>query len=305
MNPMLIAILAAGAAFFLIKGLGSVRSPSKDRSRRMDMVMNSAADADARRAQGQKRAGGGTAAKKPVSALRTRRRNASFRAFGIALGLGLLTAIAGWSLVGQVGAVGGLVAGFLLPTLMNGQRSKHRKGKITNMLPDLLQTLAGGLRAGQTFMQTLDSAADELGEPFRTELLRTLRELELGVSLEDAFESLRLRIDDEDFDLVVDAVLIQRRIGGNLAEVLTNISHTIRERIRIRGEVNALTGQARLSGWVLGLLPVGTGFLIYLSDPDYLTPMFTEPMGIMALVVAGISELIGMMLIRKIADVRV
>jgi len=154
-------------------------------------------------------------------------------------------------------------------------------------------------------MQTLDSAADELGEPFRTELLRTLRELELGVSIEAAFESLRERIEDEDFDLVVDAVLIQRRVGGNLAEVLTNISHTIRERIRIRGEVNALTGQARLSGWVLGLLPVGTGFLIYLADPEYLMPMLTNPMGIAALVMAGISELIGMMLIRRIANVRV
>ena len=154
-------------------------------------------------------------------------------------------------------------------------------------------------------MQTLDSAADELGEPFRTELLRTLRELELGVSIEAAFESLRERIEDEDFDLVVDAVLIQRRVGGNLAEVLTNISHTIRERIRIRGEVNALTGQARLSGWVLGLLPVGTGFLIYLADPEYLMPMLTNPMGIVALVVAGISEFIGMMLIRRIANVRV
>ena len=130
-----------------------------------------------------------------------------------------------------------------------------------------MQTLAGGLRAGQKFIQTLDSAAQEMGDPFRTELLRTLRELELGVSVEDAFEGLRERIADDDFDLVVDAVLIQRQVGVNLAEVLTNIAHTIRERIRIRGEVNALTGQARLSGWVLGLLPVAVGFLVYMMNP--------------------------------------
>ena len=304
MSPLLIAVFAAVAVFLLVKGLGSPRS-SEARGHRMDMVMNSSADADARKAQGSRRAGTVEVGKKRITALRSRRRSASYRAFAVALGLGVLTAVIGWSLVGDVGAVAGMVLGFLLPTLVRGQGRKRRKGKITDMLPDLLQTLAGGLRAGQTFMQTLDSAADELGEPFRTELLRSLRELELGVSLEDTFESLRARIDDEDFDLVVDAVLIQRRIGGNLAEVLTNISHTIRERIRIRGEVNALTGQARLSGWVLGLLPVGTGFLIYLSDPDYLTPMFTHPIGLAAMGVAAVSEFIGMMIIRKMADVKV
>lgn len=304
MFPLLLAGLAAGAVFFLFKGMSS-SGPSLEQRRRMDMVMNSSADADARQAQGKGRSGAKEIGKKRISALKSQRRNASYRAFVVAVGLGVLTATIGWSLVGQVGAVAGLVGGFLLPTLARGQRGKHRKGKITAMLPDLLQTLAGGLRAGQTFMQTLDSAADELGEPFRTELLRTLRELELGVSLEDAFESLRARIEDEDFDLVVDAVLIQRRIGGNLAEVLTNISHTIRERIRIRGEVNALTGQARMSGWVLGLLPVATGFMLYLTDPDYLMPMFQHPLGIAAITGAVISELIGMMLIRKIADVTV
>jgi tight adherence protein B len=304
MAPLLIAILAAAAVFLLVKGLTS-RGPSLARSRRMDLVTNSAADADAKQARGKQRAGASEVGKKRISALKSRRRNASYKALAVALGLGALTAVIGWSLIGLVGAGGGLVGGFLLPTLVRGQRRKSRQSKITEMLPDLLQTLAGGLRAGQTFMQTLDSAADELGEPFRTELLRTLRELELGVSLEEAFESLRARIEDEDFDLVVDAVLIQRRIGGNLAEVLTNISHTIRERIRIRGEVTALTGQARMSGWVLGLLPFGTGFLLFLTDHDYLTPLFTNRIGIAAIVVAIISELIGMLLIRKIADVRV
>lgn len=304
MMPVLLAALASCAVFFLVKGLFS-SGPSAAQARRMDMVTNSVADADARQARGKRRAGAAEVGKKRMSALKTQRRNASYRALLVALGLGVVAAVIGWSLVGQMGAVGGLLLGFLLPTLVRGQRRKQRQGKITEMLPDLLQTLAGGLRSGQTFMQTLDSAADELGEPFRTELLRALRELELGVSIEEAFESLRVRIEDEDFDLVVDAVLIQRRIGGNLAEVLTNISHTIRERIRIRGEVNALTGQARMSGWVLGLLPMVTAFLLYLTDPDYLTPLLTNNIGIAAIVVALISETIGMLIIRKIADVKV
>jgi len=210
-----------------------------------------------------------------------------------------------YGVVGWIGGVVGLGVGFLLPTILRSQLSRQRRSKINDQLPDLLQTLAGGLRAGQTFIQTLDSAAQEIGEPFRTELLRTLRELELGVSIEEAFEGLRLRIADDDFDLVVDAVLIQRTVGGNLAEVLTNIAHTIRERIRIRGEVNALTGQARLSGWVLGLLPVAVGGLVYMMNPDYMGPMLSHPMGIAAMVAAAISEAFGMLVIRKIADVKV
>ena len=304
MTPLLLALMAGVAVFLLIRGMGGRKRLSPERRRRIDAVMSSSADVEARQASGRRRVGMGEIGKKRLSALKSRRRNASYRAAGIALACGVATAVVGYSILGVTGAAGGLVLGFLLPTIFQGQKRKRRRSKINDQLPDLLQTLAGGLRAGQTFIQTLDSAAIEMGEPFRTELLRALRELELGVSVEAAFDSLRERIDDEDFDLVVDAVLIQRRVGGNLAEVLTNISHTIRERSRIRGEVNALTGQARLSGWVLGLLPVATGFAIYLSNPEYIEPLISTPFGYALITGAAISEVFGMLVIRKIADVK-
>lgn len=304
MTPILLATLAAAAAFLLIRGFaGGGRSPS--RNRRMDAVMNSAADADARGAKNSRRKAVGEASKKRISALKSKRRQANYKALGIAALCGVGTAALAWSFIGWIGGVAGLGGGFLIPTIVRSQMTRQRRSKINDQLPDLLQTLAGGLRAGQTFIQTLDSAANEMGDPFRTELLRALRELELGVSVEDAFEGLRERIADDDFDLVVDAVLIQRKVGGNLAEVLTNIAHTIRERIRIRGEVNALTGQARLSGWVLGLLPVAVGGLVYMMNPAYMGPMLTHPMGIAALGGAAVSEVFGMLVIRKIANVKV
>ncbi len=305
MTPILLAAAAAAAVFLLVRGFVGGGRTSTGSRRRMDAVLNSAADADARRAKSSRRSAVGAMGKKRISALKSQRRNANYKALSIAGLCGIVTAVVGWTFLGIVGSIAGMGAGFLLPTVVRSQMTRQRRSKINDQLPDLLQTLAGGLRAGQTFIQTLDSAADELGEPFRTELLRALRELELGVSVEDAFEGLRDRIQDDDFDLVVDAVLIQRKVGGNLAEVLTNIAHTIRERIRIRGEVNALTGQARLSGWVLGLLPVAVAGLVYAMDPEYMTPMFTNPFGLMAIIGAGVSEVFGMLVIRKIADVKV
>jgi tight adherence protein B len=300
MTPLVLAVLASAAVFLLIRGIGGGKRVSPERRRRIDAVLNSSADVDARAAQGRRRVGIGELGKKRMSALKSRRRNASYRAMAIALACGIGTAVVAFGILGTVGAVVGLAFGFLLPTIFRSQMRKRRRSRINDQLPDLLQT-----RAGQTFIQTLDSAANEMGEPFRTELLRALRELELGVSVEAAFESLRERVDDEDFDLVVDAVLIQRRVGGNLAEVLTNISHTIRERIRIRGEVNALTGQARLSGWILGLLPIAVGFLVYLANPEYIEPLITTPMGYALIAGAAVSEVFGMLVIRKIADVKV
>lgn len=305
MTPILLASLAAVAAFLLIRGVFGRGANSPSSRRRMNAVMNSAGGDDARATASKRAAAMGQAGKKRISALKSQRRNANYKAQAIALASGIAVAAVAWTFFGWIGALAGLGGGFFLPTMLRSQVSKQRRSKINDQLPDLLQTLAGGLRAGQTFIQTLDSAAQEMGDPFKTELLRTLRELELGVSVEDAFEGLRDRIQDDDFDLVVDAVLIQRKVGGNLAEVLGNIAHTIRERIRIRGEVNALTGQARLSGWVLGLLPVAVGGLVYFMNPAYMGPMLTNPMGIAALVAAAISEVFGMLVIRKIADVKV
>ena len=137
------------------------------------------------------------------------------------------------------------------------------------------------------------------------ELRVMLNEVELGSTLEDALGRLRERAQDDDLDLTIDAILIQRRVGGNLAEVLTNISLTIRERIRMRGEVKALTGQARLSGWLLSLLPIGIGIVLFLMDPEYMGVMLYTPLG-RTLLAGGLgAEVIGFLLMRKIANITV
>jgi tight adherence protein B len=185
------------------------------------------------------------------------------------------------------------------------RQTSVRRKRINSQLNDLLQVVAGGLSAGQSFMQALSAATREVGPPLGVELQTLLNEVELGATLENSMNRLRERIGDDDLDLVIDAVLIQRRIGGNLSEVLNNISWTIRERIKMRGEVRALTGQARMSGMFLSGLPILVGTGMYLMNPEYMMPLFTEPLGRILVIGGLISVGIGMLIMRKIANVEV
>ncbi len=234
---------------------------------------------------------------------------------GIAAGAGpfvllLLTLTGGGAALGAGagGLVGGLCGAVAAPAglmLLTAQRRKSRRSRMNGQLPDLLQVLAGALVAGQSFLQALDQTTDEVPEPLRAELVIALAEVELGASLEEALEHLQARVLDDDLDLVVDAVLIQRRVGGNLAEILQNIGWTIRERIRIRGEVRSLTGQARMSSWVLGGLPVVMAGGLTLINPAYMAPLLETPLGHVLIGAAVCSEVVGMLLMRRIANVRV
>ncbi len=206
--------------------------------------------------------------------------------------------------VGPLGFLGGVALAFIGAWWLVRSRTKKRISRINIQLVDLLQVVAGGLTAGQSFLQSVSAAAKEIGDPIGGELRLLLNEIELGATMEGAFERLRDRVRDEDLSLVIDAMLIQRRVGGNLAEVLTNISWTIRERIRIRGEVAALTGQAKMSGWVLGGLPVALALILSALNPDYMAPLFTTDTGHLLLAGGITSEVIGFALMRKIASVQ-
>ncbi|MEZ4501438.1 MAG: type II secretion system F family protein [Dehalococcoidia bacterium] len=213
--------------------------------------------------------------------------------------------LAGISIKGNVGGFAGLAIGLALPQLWLMRQASVRRKRINAQLNDLLQVIAGGLSAGQSFMQALAAATREVGPPLGVELQTLLNEVELGATLENSLNRLRERIGDDDLDLVIDAVLIQRRIGGNLSEVLNNISWTIRERIKMRGEVKALTGQARISGLFLSGLPILVGVGMYMMNPEYMMPLFTYQLGRIAIIGGLISVGIGMMLMRKIANVEV
>lgn len=219
---------------------------------------------------------------------------------------GIVGAILGTAISTFIGFPGFLVGGLGAAVgawWFVGSRTKKRLRRINSQLVDLLQVVSGGITAGQSFLQSVAAAAKEIGDPIAGELRLFLNEIELGATMDGAFERLRDRVGDDDLSLVIDAVLIQRRVGGNLAEVLTNISWTIRERIRIRGEVAALTGQAKMSGWVLGGLPVGLAMILTTINPSYMGPLFTTSTGHLMLAGGVVSEVMGFIVMRKIASV--
>ena len=196
----------------------------------------------------------------------------------------------------------GIVLAFLMWVRM---RVNKRRKAFTEQLGDCLTTVANALRAGYSFQQAMDVVAREMEPPISSEFERVTTDIAMGVTLEEALEQMNKRVGSPDYDLVVTAVLIQREIGGNLAQILDTISDTINERIRMKREISALTAQGRFSAWVLILLPFVTAAFCYVFNHDQTMMLFTEESGRIALAVALIMELIGFIAIRKIVDIEV
>jgi tight adherence protein B len=179
-------------------------------------------------------------------------------------------------------------------------------------LPDTITLLANSLRAGSSFLQGIELVTREARPPISEEFGRVVREMSLGVALQPALNNLARRVASEDVELMVTAINIQSQVGGNLATVLDSIAFTIRERIRIQGEIQTLTAMQRYSGYVITLLPVGLAGLLFLISPGYMTAMLNKPpevfglpMGIVFFIVGLISMGIGYLLIRRIVDIKV
>ena len=207
---------------------------------------------------------------------------------------------------GQLAAgVTGAVAGFFFPFILVNMKIARRMKAFNGQLGDALILIANSLRTGYSFMQASDMVAQEMRPPISSEFSRAVKEMNLGVTIEDALGNLGKRINSEDLDLVLTAVLIQRQVGGNLSEVLDNIARTIRERVRIRGEIRTLTAQGRISGIIVSLLPVVLGLVIYLLNPEYVKLLFVHPVGKIMLGVAGLGQVIGIIVIRRIVDIEV
>ena len=218
-----------------------------------------------------------------------------------AVGAGLLfTVLTANPGIGMIAAVIGSIIPF---AVINTSESRRLKA-FNNQIGDALAVISNSLRSGFSFLQALDMVRKELPDPISKEFASTLREINLGTATEDALRNLAARLKSEDLSLVVTAVLIQRQVGGNLAEVLDNIAHIIRERIRIQGEVKTLTAQGRISGLVVGLLPVGLAVVLMLINPSYITTLFTTSVGLIMLATAFCSQMLGMFLIKKIVDVK-
>ena len=181
----------------------------------------------------------------------------------------------------------------------------RRLGSFTEQLGDCLVTISNALRAGYSFQQTIEVISKEMEPPIGSEFALINHEIVMGVPLEEALENANRRIGSSDFELVVTAVLIQREVGGNLAQVLDNISYTIVERIRMRREIVALTSQGRMSAMVLLGLPFVAGFAMYSLNPSNFMIIFEDPMGQMAVVAGIVMEIIGYFVIMRIVDVDV
>lgn len=206
----------------------------------------------------------------------------------------------------------GAVLGFILPRWYVRRRQGKRINQFNKQLPDTITLIANALRAGSSFLQAIELVVREARPPISTEFARVIREVNLGLPFEQALENLVRRVSSDDLELMVTAISIQYTVGGNLAEILDSIAYTIRERVRIKGEIRTLTAQQRMSGYVVAFLPIAlVGFLTIIA-PSFMEPMLDPevnvagiPTGIILFAIGGFMMFIGFMFIRRIVDIEV
>jgi tight adherence protein B len=205
-----------------------------------------------------------------------------------------------------------LVAMFILtivvmvaPFMWASAKRRRRFNTFLEQLPDALELMVRSLQAGHSFSSALQMVATEMPDPIAREFGKTYEEQNLGLNIKSALENMIERVPILDLKLCVTAVLIQREIGGNLSEVLRNISHTIRERFRIQGEIRTKSAQARLSGYIVSALPFFLFFWINLVNPGYMKTLYDHPNGVYILATGIIMQIVGWLIIRKIVDIKV
>lgn len=208
-------------------------------------------------------------------------------------------------------AIGALV-GFFIPRFYVKRQQTVRVRKFDDQLGDMLNLMVNGLRAGYSTMQSLEAVSRELPPPISDEFRRVVQEIQIGISMENALENLLRRIPSEDLDFVVTAINVQREVGGNLSEILDTISFTIRERVRIKGEIRVMTANVRASGAILSLIPVGLAIALWFISPEYIgtffapNPVLPQPAcGIIAVAVIVSMITAGYFVMQKIADIEV
>lgn len=195
--------------------------------------------------------------------------------------------------------------GYILPGFWLKFRVNSRRRKLEAQLVEMLPMIASGLRAGFGLQQAMESTAEQIPAPLNTELRRALRDIAMGASIESALSALNTRVGSPDFDIAITAILIQRSVGGNLAEILDNVAGTMRERERIRGEIRTLTAQQRLTGFVIAGIPVGLGAVMMMINPEFMGLLFTEPIGRAMLAGGMVMDLAGLLVIKKIVNIEV
>ncbi|HLF71965.1 MAG TPA: type II secretion system F family protein [Dehalococcoidia bacterium] len=231
-----------------------------------------------------------------------------FVAVRIFMGLAAATGVVLFMGSGIVGVIVGVVAGFIgyqAPKVYMKRKQSSRLNKLNDQLVEGLGMLANSLKAGFGLMQSMDMLTREMPHPFATEIRRTLHDINIGSTTEEALQSMAERCGSKDLDIVITAMLIQQSTGGNLAEILDTVAHTMRERIRIRGEIKTLTAQQMLSGVIIGALPVFIAGAVMVINPSYIEPLFTRLAGQVMLGGALMMEMFGVFLIKRILAIEV
>ncbi len=219
--------------------------------------------------------------------------------FGILVFLLLTILLGPW-----IALIGAFAVG-VIPIVYIADKKKRRTRAFEEQLPDMLTLLASSLRAGFALMQGLESVAQEVSEPMRSELQRVFTEVRLGGNLDDALVDAANRMNSRDLVWTAQAIRIQREVGGNLASLLETVADTMQKRERIRGEIRTLTAEGRLSAVILSLMPPIIGVMIYVLQPDYIKGLFHNTLGVVAVIAAIVMSIIGWFWLRKIVDIEV
>ncbi len=211
-------------------------------------------------------------------------------------------------------ALVGALVGMRVPRMYLGFAGNRRINTFNDQLGDTLNLWVNALRSGYSVLQGMETIATELPPPVSVEFERVVQEVRLGLSVEQALANMYRRVPSEDLDLVITAVNIQREVGGNLAEVLDTISFTIRERVRIKGEIRTMTAQGRASAWIISLLPIVLGLLLYTINPEYVSELWVQeepfllpgiPCGWLVLGIGALMIGLGAFAVQKIVQIEV
>jgi tight adherence protein B len=217
------------------------------------------------------------------------------------MALGALAVRAMWI----VGAAAGAVIGFILPRFWVGFRQTRRLNAFNDQLGDTITLLANSLRSGYSLLQSMEMVARELPEPMNEEFARVTREIGLGLSNQDALNNLYRRIQSDDLDMMITAINIHHEVGGNLAEILDTIGHTIRERVRIKGEIRTLTAMARYSGYLVSILPIAVAGLLFVMNSEYMSGLWQDACGVRMMIMSGIGMGMGWVIIRRVVNIQI
>jgi tight adherence protein B len=214
--------------------------------------------------------------------------------------------IGGQDTAGLVVGFLGAIVGLFLPNMYVKRQQSKRLKLMDAQLPDMLNLMVNGLRAGFSTLQAMESVSKEMPAPISDEFRRVVQEMQLGITMPKSLDNMLRRMPSDDLDFIVTAINVQREVGGNLAEIMDTISFTIRERVRIKGEISALTAQVRYSGSFLALLPVLLLLLLFFINRPYVMEFFNNPpCGYIALALAALLIVVGYLVMNRLGDIEI